>query len=139
MPEKTKTKKPLVVWVDDDKVFQGLVKEWLVPRYAVATFNTGEEFLEGLARMTPDAVILDVRLPGSDGFRLCRKLRTDKRFSTAPILFLTSCSEDVDYIKHLDVGGTSFLNKPVDKGVLLKTLNELLTTRPKPETLRWGV
>ncbi len=139
MPEKTKDKKPLVIWVDDDKVFQGLVRDWLVPRYELAAFNSGEELLEGLARMTPDAVILDVRLPGPDGFRLCRRLRTDKRFSEIPILFLTSCREDVDYIKHLDAGGTAFLNKPVDREELLKTLNELLTARPKPETLRWRV
>ena len=91
MPEKKK-KKPLVVWVDDAPVFQGLVRDW-----------------------------------------------SDRLFSSIPILFLTSCSEDIDYIKHLDIGGTAYLNKPVDKTELLKTLNELLTSRPKPETLRWGV
>lgn len=139
MPEKTKKTKPLVVWVDDDRIFQELVKEWLVPRYDLATYATGEEFLDALGGIEPDAVILDVRLPGPDGFRLCRKLRADGRFSTVPILFLTSCGEDVDYIKYLDVGGTAFLNKPVDKGELLKTLDELLTARPKPETLRWAV
>ena len=137
MPEKTKKEKPLVVWVDDDKDFQDLVRDWLMPRYGLAMYNNGEEFLEALEGMEPDTVILDVRLPGPDGFRLCRKLRGDRRFSSVPILFLTSCSEDVDYIKHLDVGGTAYLNKPVDKAELLKTLNELLTSRPKPETLRW--
>jgi DNA-binding response OmpR family regulator len=139
MPEKIKKEKPLVGWVDDDKEFQGLVREWLMPHYDLATYNNGEEFLEALGGMEPDAVILDVRMPGPDGFRLCRKLRADKRFTSVPILFLTSCGEDVDYIKHLDVGGTAYLNKPVEKPALLKTLRELLTFRPKPETLRWGV
>ena len=128
-----------MVWVDDDRDFQGLVREWLMPRYDLAAYNNGEEFMEALGGTEPDAVILDVHLPGPDGFRLCRKLRSDRRFSSVPILFLTSCSEDVDYIKHLDVGGTAYLNKPVDKAELLKILNELLTSRPKPETLRWGV
>lgn len=128
-----------MVWLDDDKVFQELVKDWLVPRYELAVFNTGEEFFDALERTKPDAVILDVRLPGPDGFRLCRKLRADSRFSTVPTLFLTSCDEDADYIKHLDAGGTAFLNKPVDKAELLRTLDQLLTARPKPETLRWGV
>lgn len=128
-----------MVWVDDDKDFQGLVRDWLMPRYDLATYNNGDGFLEALGSVEPDAVILDVRMPGPDGFRLCRKLRSDRRFAITPILFLTSCSEDVDYIKHLDVGGTAYLNKPVDKGELLKTLNELLTSNPKPETLRWGV
>ena len=131
--------RPLIVWVEDDPDFQSIVRDWLVPRYDLVTFSDGAEFLDELGEIEPDVLMLDVRLPGPDGFNICRKIRSDKRLAHVPILFLTSCSEDVDYIKHLDVGGTAFLGKPVDKKELLKTLGELLDLHPKPETLSWGV
>lgn len=139
MTKKINNNKSLVVWVEDNKDFQNIVREWLLPDYDLATYDNGEDFLDEIEGMEPDVVILDVRLPGPDGFRLCQKLRNDKRFAFVPILFLTSCNEDRDYIKYLDVGGTAFLSKPVSKKELLKTLDELVKSQPKPETLRWEV
>lgn len=138
MPNQTDDR-PLVAWVEDDSEFQSIVRDWLVSRYDLITYSNGAEFLEELGATEPDVLMLDVRLPGPDGFNICRKIRRDKQLAHVPILFLTSCNEDVDYIKHLDVGGTAFLSKPVDKKELLKTLDELLAFHPKPETLSWKV
>lgn len=126
MAKGIKADKPIAVWVEDDPDFQAVVREWLLPRYDLMTYNDGESLLDELKGIEPDIFILDVRLPGIDGFKLCRKIRSDNRLSALPILFLTACSEDVDFIKHLDVGGTAYLNKPVDRKELLSTLKELL-------------
>jgi len=118
--------KPLIVWVEDNRDYQTVVKEWLLPRYDVVTYDNGEDFLEDLQDMQPDMIMLDVRLPGPDGFKLCRKVRAESRLKSVPILFLTSNEEDEAYIEHLDVGGTGFINKPVDKKKLLSVIGELV-------------
>lgn len=128
MAKKMDSEKPIAVWVEDDPDFQAVVREWLVPRYDLMTYHDGESLLEELGALEPDMFILDVRLPGIDGFRLCRKIRAEKRLAGVPILFLTSCSEDIDFVRHLDVGGTAYLNKPVERRELLATLKELSST-----------
>ena len=117
--------RPMVAWVEDDPDFKAVVREWLSPRYDLATFDDGEEFLEEVKELEPDVVMLDVRLPGPDGFDVCRSVRRDARLASVPILFLTSCKEDEDFVRHLGVGGTAFLNKPVEKKELLGVLDEL--------------
>lgn len=118
--------RPAIAWVEDNRDYQDVVREWLLPRYDVATFSDGEAFLSALDDLEPDLVMLDVRLPGPDGFKLCRRIRSDARLRHLPILFLTSCKDDETYISHLDVGGTEFLTKPIDKKRLLSAIGELV-------------
>lgn len=118
--------KALIAWVEDNRDYQEVVREWLLPRYDVATFSDGEAFLSALDDIEPDLVMLDVRLPGPDGFKLCRRIRSEVRLRHVPILFLTSCKDDETYIAHLDVGGTEFVTKPIDKKKLLRTIGELV-------------
>lgn len=127
--------KPLVVWVEDNRDYQAVVREWLITRYDVVTFENGEPFLDEIQGLTPDLVMLDVRLPGPDGFKLCRKIREDHRLRGVPILFLTSCEDDEAYIRHLDVGGTAFVNKPVNKKKLLSAIAELVDGQRRPQPI----
>jgi DNA-binding response OmpR family regulator len=118
--------KPLVVWIDDDGEYQQLVKEWLLPRYDVVTFQNGEEFLQDGIGLEPDLVLLDVRMPGPDGFALCRRIRGVANLRQVPLLFLTSCRDDETFIRHLDCEATGLLTKPVGKARLLRTIKELV-------------
>jgi chemosensory pili system protein ChpA (sensor histidine kinase/response regulator) len=126
MADAKSDQKPMIVWVEDNRDYQGVVREWLLPRYDVVTYNDGESFLDEIQDMEPDLIMLDVRLPGPDGFKLCRNIRADKRLRGVPILFLTSSKDDETYIAHLDVGGTSFVTKPIDKKKLLTAVAELV-------------
>lgn len=126
MPDLKTDERPLIVWVEDNRDYQAVIREWLLPRYDVVTYDDGEAFLDDIQGMEPDLVMLDVRLPGPDGFKLCRKIRTEARLREVPILFLTSCEDDETYIAHLDVGGTGFVTKPIDKKKLLDAIGELI-------------
>jgi CheY-like chemotaxis protein len=119
--------------VDDDGEFQSIVRKWLSPRYEHWGLTDGADLLEYLESAEPDLVILDVRMPGLDGFQLCKLMRADQRFAHLPILFLTGCKEDEDFIKNLDSGGTAYLTKPVDRKDLLATINEFIPK--KQETI----
>lgn len=114
--------------VDDDRDFQTIVRGWLAPRYDVSSLSSGEGLLDELSEAKPDLLILDVRMPGPSGFDLCAKIRADTRFAEIPILFLTGCREDEDFIKNLDAGGTAFLTKPVERRKLLAMVRELVAS-----------
>jgi DNA-binding response OmpR family regulator len=115
-----------IVMVDDEPDFLTIAQTWLEPRYELVSFTDGDGLLTQLDLLEPDLLILDVRLPGIDGFKLCRRIRADERFQTLPILFLTASHSDLDFFKNLEVGGTSYLTKPVSRRELLARVKELL-------------
>ncbi len=120
--------KPRVLMVDDDADFRSIIGDWLSPRYEFIGMGRGEDLLPALAGIEPDLLILDVLMPGPDGFQLCGRIRSDARFTGLPILFLTACKEDDDFFKSLDAGGTAYLSKPVSRSELLAMLRELIPT-----------
>lgn len=117
---------PLVLMVDDDADFRAIVRNWLVPEFEHVGLSNGEDLLDEIEALDPDLIILDVRMPGPDGFKLCGLIRADPRFNGVPVLFLTGCKEDADFIRNLDAGGTAYLTKPVDRKRLLSVLRELI-------------
>lgn len=125
MKSMTKTK-PQVVMVDDDSDFQDILRGWLSGSYDTISLADGEELLSELSTLEPDLIMLDVKLPGPDGFKLCHKIRADERFADTPILFLTSSSANEDFCKYLEVGGSAYLNKPMERGELLRTIQSLI-------------
>jgi CheY-like chemotaxis protein len=115
-----------IVMVDDDQDFQLILRSWLSPEYDLVSLSSGEGLLDELAELEPDLVMLDVLMPGPNGYKLCRRIRSDRRFSDLPILFLTGCASDDDFVQHLDAGGTAYLTKPITRRQLLAKVRELV-------------
>lgn len=115
-----------VLMVDDDRDFQLILRGWLAPRYDTISLSDGDELLEETELSEPDLIILDVSLPGLDGFRLCKRLRERSRFASVPVLFLTGFDTNEDFLKSLEVGGSAFLTKPVKRSTLLAEAARLL-------------
>lgn len=118
--------KSLVLMIDDDPDFKSIVRDWISPQYNYASLPNGDDLIDEISGIEPNLIIMDVRMPGPDGFTLCRQIRADQRFNEIPILFLTGCKEDEDFFKHLKVGGTAYLTKPIARKQLLSTLNDLV-------------
>lgn len=116
--------RPVIAWVDDDSHYRTLVSEWLRPRYEVREYGDAESFLASLQDGLPDAVILDVGLPGMDGFTLCENAR--QRGLSTPVLFLTASREQEDFLRHMELDAAAYLTKPVGKNQLLACLSELV-------------
>lgn len=114
-----------VVAVEDDRDFRAILDQWLGSRYELRMLDSGERLLEELRLEAPDLVIMDVNLPGPDGFDLCRSIRARPEFRFLPILFLSAQTKDADFIRHLEAGGTVYLTKPVERRALLSTLGGL--------------
>jgi DNA-binding response OmpR family regulator len=91
--------------------------------YDVAVVPTGEDAIARFSDLAPDLVILDVRLPGIDGFEVCRQLRRETR---APILFLTARTDEVDKVVGLEIGADDYLVKPFSVRELVSRVKALL-------------
>lgn len=117
--------KPVIVMVDDEKEFLSLVGRWAAPEYEFVGLTGGGGLLEEIESLEPSLVVLDVRMPGEDGFELCRRIREDRRFDDIPVLFLTGSREDEDFLKNMEAGGTAYLSKPVGRRQLLAMFREL--------------
>jgi DNA-binding response OmpR family regulator len=109
------TEKPLIIIVEDDPGTASLLETYFQSQeYRVRCVRHGEE-AEPLAQETrPDIVLLDIRLPGIDGFEVARRLRRHRRTSKIPILMLTDMQERSDRLKGLEVGVDDYIAKPFD-------------------------
>jgi two-component system, OmpR family, response regulator MprA len=113
-----------VLVVDDDPRILSMMRRVLeVDGYAVAVAPDGAEAMDILRRDDTDLVILDVMLPGSDGFEVCRMIR---RESGVPILMLTARDESIDKVTGLDVGADDYVVKPFNPDELLARVRALL-------------
>lgn len=113
-----------ILLVEDDARLATLIAEYLQrDGYDVLVEPDGAEAARRIPIEQPDLVILDIMLPGLDGFEVCKVVRP--RFS-APILMMTARSEEVDEILGLEIGADDFLTKPVRPRILLSRVKALL-------------
>ncbi|MEW5739925.1 MAG: serine/threonine-protein kinase [Myxococcota bacterium] len=104
-----------VLVVDDSRVGRMAVESVLKSEgHRVIDAESGEEALEVLEQMRPDLIVLDVRMPGMDGFELCARIRTRGELRRIPIVFLSAACSIDERSKGLQVGGDDFLRKPFE-------------------------
>lgn len=99
--------------VEDEAELASLI-EYNLTRggFEVKVLNGSGETLRDLEGYQPDLIVLDVMLPGPDGFDLCRQIRHTKKLARTPVLFLTARSEEVDRVLGLEIGGDDYMTKP---------------------------
>ena len=113
-----------VFLVEDDIRLSQLTADFLRNHdLNVRQFEDGTDLLAQVRNNRPDIVLLDVMLPGEDGFSLCRTLR---REYDGPILFLTARDTNFDQVLGLELGADDYVIKPVEPRVLLARINALL-------------
>ena len=100
---------------DDPAARQGLELALSRLGYGVRAAATGEAALDGLGESPVDVVVLDVMLPGVDGFEVCRRLHRD---SNVPVIMLTARADDFDIVAGLEAGADDYVVKPVEPRVL---------------------
>jgi two-component system phosphate regulon response regulator OmpR len=117
--------------IDDDEKLNSLLEEYLGEfGYEVSAFSTPEAGLRALAREVPDILILDVMLPGMDGFAVCKKVRETSRL---PIIMLTARGEVADRIVGLELGADDYLPKPFEPRELVARMQAVLRRGVAPE------
>jgi len=113
-----------VLLIDDDEALGALLTEYLGPfGFAVTAIANPEDGLRALEPDAPDIVVLDVMLPGMDGFAVCRKIRASSR---VPIVMLTARGSVMDRIVGLELGADDYLPKPFEPRELVARLQAVL-------------
>lgn len=107
-------KHKILIVEDDPDVAEMLNAYFRVQGYEVFTVNWGEDGVRAGQSVSPDIIILDIRLPDIDGFEVARRLRSDRRTREIPIIFLTEKRERVDRLQGFEVGADDYITKPFD-------------------------
>lgn len=111
---------PRVLIVDDVPMNVQVVASLLSKEdYQLAAAVNGEQALAAVREDPPDLVLLDVMMPGMDGFEVCRRLKGDARTVDIPVIFLTARAEEEDLVKGFELGAVDYVNKPFTPSELL--------------------
>ncbi len=122
----------ILVIDDDDLVSRTLQRALKIYEYQVMTANSGIEGLQLARRHRPDLFILDIMMPGVDGYQVCRQIRGDPLLQDLPVLFLTAKAKDEDKIEGFRAGGDDYLIKPFNMQELELRVKAILR-RSQPE------
>jgi len=113
----------------DDVMFQLIsLKERLKDKYTVYTANTFDVLLQHLSKIkpNPDLIIMDINMPGKDGFEIAEVLKTFPNFADIPVIFLTGKSDPESLTKATQLGAADFLVKPVSDADLIESIEKQL-------------
>lgn len=111
--------RPRVLVVDDTPLNLSLMDNILSGEFSVQLVDSGAKALELAAAAPPDLILLDVMMPGMDGFEVCRKLKADPATSHVPVIFVTAKNEIKDEELGFEVGASDFIHKPVSAPIVL--------------------
>jgi DNA-binding response OmpR family regulator len=118
-------KKTLLVIDDEADIVKLLQYNLEKEGYQVFSARNGEEGLEAAKTRKPDLIILDLMLPGIDGFEVCKLLRQQKDTQNTPVLMLTAKTSEVDQVVGLELGACDYLTKPFSVKVLLARIKNI--------------
>jgi twitching motility two-component system response regulator PilH len=114
-----------ILLVDDSKTELHVLSELLLKRgYQVRTAESGEEALKRLAEEKPDLILMDVVMPGQNGFQLTRAITRDPRYADLPVIMCTSKNQETDKVWGLRQGAKDYVVKPVQADELIAKIRK---------------
>ena len=121
---------------DDDSVREAFRAILATDQYEVAFAAGGVEALAQLPALAPDVILLDVMMPGMDGFEVCRQIKADRRLAHVPVILVTVLETKDDLVKGLGAGADEFLTKPVSAVELRARVRSMLRIKSQHDRLK---
>ncbi len=118
-----------VLVVDDDPIHLQHMKHILADRYNLVVATSGVRALQVVEKTIPDLILLDIVMPGMDGYRTCRRLKSDPRTANVPVIFVTGMAGDSYESRSFEAGAVDFIAKPVSEPVVLARIATQLAQR----------
>jgi DNA-binding response OmpR family regulator len=134
-------RKLIFVVEDEDDICRLIQHNLQSAGYAVQTFASGISFLSEALRERPALFLLDIMLPGVNGFDLCRQIRQSEVLAKTPVIFLTARSAEADRVRGLELGGDDYITKPFSPRELIARVRTVLRgiqEAPQAEVLKLG-
>ncbi|MEC4895579.1 MAG: adenylate/guanylate cyclase domain-containing protein [Oscillatoria sp. PMC 1051.18] len=117
---------PCILLVDDDSSNLLLLEELMAAAgYQTVSAASGKEALEIVAKSTPELILLDIMMPGMDGFEVCSKLRENPQLQAVPIVFLTALDDENNRLRGLETMGDDYITKPINSQFLLTKIKNI--------------
>lgn len=125
----TDQSKSLILLVDDDPRNLKLLKGIIGNTYTVLTASEGEEALDKVNKLDVDLILLDVMMPGMDGFEVCRRLKSREKTRLIPVVLITALDDLESRVKGIESGADDFISKPVNRIEILARIKSLIKSR----------
>ena len=121
---------PRILVADDDPVIVRLLEvNFRLEGYDVETASHGEETIQKALEVGPELILLDVMMPGLDGWELCRRLKEDDGTAGIPVIFLSARAQEEDRKRGLELGVVEYVTKPFDPGDLVGLVARIIAGR----------
>ncbi len=127
---------PTIIAIDDSVDVLLSIGATLEPDYDIRVARSGEEGLALAAELHPDLILLDINMPGMDGFETCRRLQQDQALKNIPVIFLTSLDRQEDEVRCFETGGVDFVTKPFSPIVLRSKVATQVQFKKQADMLR---
>jgi DNA-binding response OmpR family regulator len=115
-----------ILIVDDEPDIRAMLEELLQREYATASVGTGKQALAAVHQQPPDLILLDVSMPGMDGFEVASTLKADPKTASIPIIMVSALDGRGARVIGLEAGAEDYLSKPVDTAELTLKVRNLL-------------
>jgi DNA-binding response OmpR family regulator len=127
-------KKKILIVEDDPDIASTVEYNLQKEGYDAMIVANGLEVAQAVKSFKPDLILLDIMLPGQDGFEVCRQLKSSEKMARIPIIMLTVKSSDVDVVLGLELGADDYVIKPFSVRVLLARIKNILMRDKKRDT-----
>lgn len=128
---------PTILVIDDSKLIAHVAKNILSKQgHEVLLAEDGETGLDIAKDNKPDLILLDLILPGIDGYGVCERIKNDSNIADIPVIMLTSKAEHADKVRGLELGASDYVTKPFDEGELVARVNTHLRIKELQESLQ---
>ena len=131
---------PKILAIDDKKdnlIALSALLNVLIPGCSVITAQSGAEGLEKAKTQSPDTILLDIKMPGMDGYEVCNRLKDDETTKHIPVIMISAIkTESEDLVKGLETGADAYLAKPIDEYVLIAQVKTALRIKKAEDHLR---
>ncbi|THB63485.1 MAG: response regulator [Gammaproteobacteria bacterium] len=124
-------KKFTILTVDDSPLNQRIIKESFSEKFDVEFAFNGEECIKMVPIVNPDLILLDVTMPGIDGFETCKIIKSNEKTKHIPVIFVSARISDEDKLKGYQAGGFDYITKPFDHVELIKHTQDILDSTQK--------
>ena len=129
-----------ILAIDDKKnnlISLSAILKSFIPGCIVITALSGLEGIEKAKNESPDTILLDIKMPGMDGYEICKRLKADKNTRYIPVIMISAIlTGSSDLIKGLEIGADAYLAKPIDEHVLIAQVKTALRMKTAEDTLR---
>lgn len=114
---------------DDPAILKALTIRLTANRYRVVTATDADSAISVATKVKPDLIILDISLPGGNGFTIVEQLRTDTKIVNTPVVFITASKRSELWAKAMEIGAHGYLEKPFDSRELIDIVDNLISFR----------